>query len=331
MLLLFFLNDWGFFSDSFLAISHRGFPMTPISMWWRAVRPFSFTVSVIPPILGATIALLENPNLHFKWGHFFLTLIGCVMAHAGANLLSDYFDYKMGVDREGTFGSSGLLVEKVMRPKQILRGAWMALIMAGVIGVYLVLSTPKGMLLIWLMLLGAIFAVFYTARPIAFKYRAVGDVAVFISFGPAMVLGAYYVQAHHFSWGPVLYALPVAVLVDAILHSNNLRDMENDRKVNIRTIPIVIGETGARFMYYGLIFGAYLLTLILITWAGLSVISLLTFLSLPLAIKLAQLVHRKDRVPGSKFATIDAATAQLHMIFGVLMITSLFFHHLVLN
>ena len=92
--------------------------MTPISIWWRAVRPFSFTVSVIPPILGALIALLENPNLQFKWVHFFLTLIGCVMAHAGANLLSDYFDYKIGVDREGTFGSSGLLVEDTLEARR---------------------------------------------------------------------------------------------------------------------------------------------------------------------------------------------------------------------
>ena len=196
--------------------------MSRVFLWWRAVRPFSFPVSLIPPILGAIIAVLENPGLQLHWFRLFLTLIGCMTAHAGANLLSDYFDYKARVDREGTFGSSGLLVEKIMHPGQILRGACIALFIALTIGIYLVFVTPNGTFLLWLMLIGGVLGVFYTAEPIALKYRAMGDIAVFISFGSAMVLGAYYIQAHHFSWAPVLYALPIALLVDAILHSNNL-------------------------------------------------------------------------------------------------------------
>jgi 1,4-dihydroxy-2-naphthoate octaprenyltransferase len=303
--------------------------MSRVSLWWRAVRPFSFTVSLIPPILGAVIAVLENPALQFNWVHFFLTAIGCMMAHAGANLLSDYFDHKTRVDREGTFGSSGLLVEKLMKPIQILRGGWLSLIVAGGIGAYLVLVTPKGTFLLWLILVGGIFGVFYTAAPVAFKYHALGDIAVFISFGPAMVLGAYYVQAHRFSWVPVLYALPIALLVDAILHSNNLRDIENDGKVDIKTIPILIGETSSKVLYCALIFGAYLLILILIALAGLSVVTLLTFISFPLAIKLVKTVRHKEEVPPEQFAMIDASTAQFHLTFGILMIISLLIHYFI--
>ncbi|MGD2127635.1 MAG: prenyltransferase, partial [Desulfobacteraceae bacterium] len=216
--------------------------MSSISLWWRAVRPFAFTVSLIPPIMGGIIALIDNPGLDFNLFRFVLAGIGCMVAHAGANLLSDYFDYKARVDRQGTFGSSGLLVEKIMRPEQILRGGWIALVVAAAIGAYFIVVTPKGLFLLWLILIGAIFGVFYTAGPVQFKYRAFGDIAVFISFGPAMVLGAYYVQAHHFSWTPVLYALPVGLLVDAILHSNNLRDIQSDSVVDIKTVPILIGE-----------------------------------------------------------------------------------------
>jgi len=297
--------------------------MTQVSLWWRAVRPFSFTVSLIPPIFGATIAVLENPGLKLHWFRLLLTIIGCMTAHAGANLLSDYFDYKTRVDREGTFGSSGILVEKIMRPDQILRGASVAFLIALTIGIYLVFVTPNGTFLLWLILIGGVLGIFYTAEPLAFKYRAMGDMAVFISFGSAMVLGAYYVQAHHFSWGPVLYALPIALLVDAILHGNNMRDIQNDREVDIKTIPILIGENFSKDMYYGLIFGAYVLTLILIVWAGLSAISLLTFLSFPLAVKLAKMVRDKEKIPSKQFAMIDAATAQLHLTFGILMIISL--------
>ncbi len=303
--------------------------MSSIALWWRAVRPFSFTVSVIPPILGAVLAVLGNPGLEINWFRLILTLIGCMTAHAGANLFSDYYDYKVHVDREDTFGSSGLLVGKIMQPKQIFKGGVIVISVALGIGLYLVSVTPNGLFLLGLIFIGGILGVFYTAQPFAFKYRALGDIAVFISFGSAMVLGAYYVQVHRFSWAPVLYALPIALLVDAILHSNNLRDIESDEAVHIKTIPILIGEKASKWVYYGLIFGAYVLILILIVWAGLPMLSLLTFLSLPLAIKLVKMVRDKEKMPEKQFAMIDAATAQFHLTFGVLMIISLIIHLLI--
>jgi 1,4-dihydroxy-2-naphthoate octaprenyltransferase len=230
------------------------------------------------------------------------------------------------VDREGTYGSSGLLVGKIMQPGQILKGGVIAISVALGIGLYLVFVTPNPMFLLGVIFIGGIFAVFYTANPFAFKYNALGDIAVFISFGSAMVLGAYYVQAHRFSWAPVLYALPIALLVDAILHSNNLRDIENDEAVDIKTIPILVGEKVSKWMYYGLILGAYLLILILILWAGLPMLSLLTFLSFPLAVKLVRMIRDKEKIPKKQFAMIDAATAQCHLTFGALMIISIIIH-----
>jgi len=305
--------------------------MAKAKLWWRAVRPFSFTVSVVPPVLGGIIAGLENPGLDFNWFHFLLTLIGCVLAHAGANLLSDYFDYKKRVDREGTFGSSGVLVEKLMQPGEILFGAWVALGIAALIGVYLILSIPNGLFLFWLILIGGALAVFYTAGPISFKYHALGDFAVFISFGSAMVLGAYFVQAHHFSWAPVLYAIPIALLVDAVLHGNNLRDIENDKAVDIKTVPIIVGEKSAKTIYYGLIFGAYLTTLILVAVAEMPVVTLLTFLSLPLALKLVKMVRDKEKLPVQQFAMIDAATAQFHTAFSLLLLVALLVQYFIVS
>ena len=307
----------------------RGGIMASVSLWWRAVRPFSFTVSIIPPIMGGIVALIENPDLPFSLIRFALTAVGCVVAHAGANLLSDYYDFRARVDRKGTFGSSGLLVERTMSPREIFMGAWIALIAAALIGAYLVFVIPEGIFLVWLILIGAVLGIFYTAGPVEFKYRALGDVAVFVSFGPAMVLGAYYVQAHRFSWNPVLYGLPIALLVDAILHGNNLRDIANDRAVGIKTVPILIGEEGAKLMYYGLVFGAYVLTCILILVAALPPFSLITLLSLPMAIKLANMVRRKKEMPVEQFAVIDATTAQLHLFFGLLTIIGLLLHYFV--
>jgi 1,4-dihydroxy-2-naphthoate octaprenyltransferase len=303
--------------------------MSPFALWWQAVRPFAFTVSAIPPLLGGIIALIDNPGLKIDLFRLILTGVGCMTAHAGANLLSDFYDYRAKVDRVGTFGSSGLLVAGAMQPSQILKGGWVALVLAGLIGAYLVYVTPGGLFLVGLVGIGGGFGVFYTAGPVEFKYRALGDVAVFLSFGPAMVLGAYYVQAHRFSWMPVLYALPVGLLVDAILHSNNLRDIANDRAVNIKTVAILIGESRAKTMFYALVFGAYGTTLLLIALAGLPLFSLMVFFSLPLAVKVTRMVRHKDHLPAREFAVIDAATAQLHLAFGLLMVLSMVLHRLV--
>lgn len=297
--------------------------MSKVSIWWQASRPFSFTVSILPPILGSIIAKMESPGLKIDWLLFALALIGCVIAHAGANMIGDYFDFKKRVDREGTFGSSGVLISNLIEPKKVFMGSIVAYVIASSIGIYIAASIPNGMYLILIIIIGAVLGLFYAAEPFSFKYHALGDLAVFISFGPAMTLGAYFVQTHHFSWTPVLYAIPAAFLVDAVLHSNNLRDIKNDSVVNIKTVAILIGEQNSKRMYYGLIISAYISVILLITANGLPTVSLITLLSLPLALKLIGIVKRKNKVPDQQFIMIDAATAQLHSVFSVLFVVSL--------
>jgi 1,4-dihydroxy-2-naphthoate octaprenyltransferase len=305
--------------------------MSKAKLWWQASRPFSFTVSVLPPVFGGLIAAMENPGMKLNWLYFFLALIGCLIAHAGANMIGDYFDFKKQVDREGTFGSSGVLVSNLIEPGKVFIGAIVAYVVASGIGIYLAASIPNGLYLILIILVGAVLGLFYAAEPFSFKYHALGDLAVFISFGPAITLGAYFVQAHHFSWTPVLYAIPVAFLVDAVLHSNNLRDIKNDSVVNIKTVAILIGEKNSKFMYYGLVLSAYVSVIVLIIANGLPVISLITLLSFPLALKLIKLVKLKNKVPERQFVMIDAATAQLHSIFGILFLISLLVQHFVIR
>ena len=297
--------------------------MSKVSIWWQAARPFSFTVSVLPPILGGIIAKMENPGMKLDWLFFALALIGCIIAHAGANMIGDYFDFKKKVDREGTFGSSGVLISNLIEPKKVFIGSMVAYVIASGIGIYLAASIPNGLYLILIIIAGAVLGLFYAAEPFSFKYHALGDLAVFISFGPAMTLGAYFVQAHHFSWTPVLYAIPVAFLVDAVLHSNNLRDIKNDSVVNIKTLAIIIGEKNSKLMYYGLVLSAYISVIVLIIANGLPAVSLITLLSLPLALKLIRIVKQKNKVPEQQFVMIDAATAQLHSVFSVLFVISL--------
>ncbi len=297
--------------------------MATIKTYFLATRPWSYTVSVLPPFFGLLTALSTVPGLVVNWFHFALTVLGCVIVHSGTNTLSDYFDYKRQVDREGTYGSSGMLVSKKMTPVEMLRWALILFAVAGLIGLYLVLHAPHPAPLLWLIAVGFVLGFFYTMAPFNFKYHALGDIGVFLSFGLLIPLGAYAVQTGYTAWLPVLYGLPAALLVDAILHSNNLRDIPFDSVVHIKTVPILIGEHAAQWMYYLLVLGSFLTVAVLILFAGLTPWALLTFLSLPVALRNIRQVHAKPTMPIEQFAGIDAATAQHHMMFSLLFIAAL--------
>lgn len=292
-------------------------------VWLQATRPWSFTVSVVPPVLGSVIALTENSGLLFNWLNFFLTLTGCVAAHAAANAFSDYFDYKKGVDRPGIYGSSGVLVENLLTPKQLLLVPAFGFSIAAAAGIYLMTTLSNGTSLLWLVLSGAFLGFFYTTPPFVIKYHALSEIAVFLAFGPLMTLGAYFTQAGAYSWKPFFYSFPMALLVAAIVLSNNLRDIKTDSVTDIKTLAIIFKDTGAKKIYYFLLAGAYAITLLLVILAGLTWIALITFLSLPLAIKLKKTVRNKEAAGEKDFASIDAMTARLHSAFSLLFIIAL--------
>jgi len=297
--------------------------MASLKAYLLATRPWSFTVSLLPPVFGLLIAIIDVAGLQVDWFKFVLTLAGCNLAHSGANALSDYFDFKTRVDREGTYGSSGMLVSQRMTPAEMLRWALILYAAAGVIGLYLILTAANPLLLIALVTVGFTLGFFYTMTPFNFKYHALGDIGVFLTFGLLIPLGSYAVQTGLFSVKPLLWCIPAALLVDAILHSNNLRDIPFDKAVRIKTVPILIGERGAQTMYYVLVLGAYALIPLLILFAGLTWLSLLVFLSFPLALRNIRTVRSKNDMPIEQFAGIDAATAQLHLIFGLLFSVAL--------
>ena len=299
--------------------------MSNISIWLRATRPWSFTVSVVPPVLGSIIALNENPGLTLNWPRFLITLAGCVSAHASSNVFSDYFDYKNGIDKPGNYGSSSVMVDGLLTPEQLLVVPAAGFLFAAAAGVYLMATIANGAALLWLVLAGAFLGFFYTTPPFTIKYRGFGDIAVFLAFGPLMTLGAYFVQAGFYSWKPALYAVPAALLVDAVLHGNNLRDIKADSStgIKIKTVAMLLKDRGAKKMYYLLVAGAYAATVLLVLLAGLTTVSLITFLSLPIAIKLMGTVKNKEAVGAENFAAIDAMTARLHSVFSLLFIIAL--------
>jgi 1,4-dihydroxy-2-naphthoate octaprenyltransferase len=280
------------------------------------VKPQSLAISVISVSVGTAVAALHG-SIHGV--HYFLTLLGISLLHAGSNVINDYFDFRNKIDtREvpGSYATEGrVLIQEWLRPNQVLGLALIFFALSLPIGIYL--TVTRGLPVFILGFIGFLTGLFYTARPIAFKYVAMGEPAVFFIWGPLTVSGAYYVQTGQFSSQALLISLPIGILVALILFANNIRDIGFDGGVGIRTIATVLGRTRAIRVYQMLVAAVYAMALVLLMNGQLNGWVLLTWFSLPLAIKLIKIL--KTEVPKDA----DARTAQLDTAFGVLLILSI--------
>ena len=295
-----------------------------MKVWLLALRPFSFTASIVPAVYGGLIALALRgrdgiPAFSFDAFAFVVTILGCVAVHSASNLVNDYFDFESGVDKPDNFGAVNVLVRGALRPQDVKLEAAIAFAVAGLCGLFLTLRAgPAWLPLLVLIAFGALSAYFYTAPPFAFKNRGFGDVQVMISFALAMVFGAFFVQAHALSWLPVIAAIPVGLLVVDILHINNLRDLETDRGAGVQTIAITLGNSGAKRLHHTYVAGAYIATLALVVSTLLSPWTLLVFAALPKAAQLGTAVNGVG--PNGIDPLIVVKTARFHALFGALLI-----------
>lgn len=284
-------------------------------LWWRAIRPWSYTAAVIPVALGGVIAGSEGKlNVWL----LLLALIGSIAIQGGTNLMNDYYDYKKGADPPGKLGLGGAIQRGELNPRQVFIGGMLAFGVGIGIGLYLV--TVAGPFILWLGLFSVLVGFFYTAGPFALAYVGLGEVAVFIFMGPVMVVGSYYLQTKMVTWPVVLASLPVGFLVAAILHANNLRDLESDRQIGKRTLATLLGREGANVEYYFLVGGTYVSLLALILLGVAPWLTAITAVTLPLAVKLMRIVA--NNTEAKALHPVLRQTAMLHMQFGLLFVAA---------
>lgn len=287
-----------------------------IRTWWMATRPFSFTASVTPVLLGTVLAGYDG---YWNWWLFVITLIGSVAIHAGTNLINDYYDWKKGTDTPESLGPNRALQDGMLTPQQVFWGGIACFALGSVLGLYLVWT--RGLFILWLGIFSVLAGWFYTAGPFAFAYTGLGEVVVFIFMGPIMVTGSYFVMAQMVPWHAVWISIPIALLVAAILHANNMRDMDEDRANNKRTLANILGRRASRWEYYILVGGSYVLLVLLVALGIAHWLTLLALLTLPTAIRLIRIAAEYE-VP-VQLNKVLRGTAQLHGRFGWLMIVGL--------
>lgn len=307
--------------------------------WLISIRPFALPASTMPVIFGTLLAVVYG-GYTFRPGLFLLALTGMVILHSAANLLSDVHDFNKGLDREPTPVSGGV-VRGYISTRQA-RSVSILLFLTGTI-IGFILTWFSG---IWLLVIGIgglFVGVFYTTeKRMALKYNGLGDFAVFLNFGILGSLGSWYVQAQTLSWIPVVWTIPMATLVIAILHANNWRDIQSDKKGDIRTVASTLGDRNSMLYYGFLIFGPFVMVLLftlipkflLPRLPAMPLTFLITLLALPVALKLWKIARRRHNPHHPmEFIILDGATSRLNLQFGILctlaLLLNLFIHGII--
>ncbi|HLE97312.1 MAG TPA: 1,4-dihydroxy-2-naphthoate polyprenyltransferase [Candidatus Thermoplasmatota archaeon] len=260
--------------------------MRRFDAWMLAARPRTLPAAVSPVVVGGAFAFDAGA---FAALPFAAALLGAVLLQVAANLANDYFDFVKGADTSERIGPVRVTQAGLLTPGEVRSGIVAALAAAVAVGLYLIWIGGWPVLAIGVA--GMVCAVAYTGGPFPLGYHGLGEVFVFLFFGPVAVGGTYWVLTGSIAPDPLLAGVAVGLLAAAILVVNNVRDRDTDARAGKRTLAVRLPEPTARREFVVLNAAAY---------AGAAVLALgspwraLPLLALPVALVLAFAVTRES-------------------------------------
>lgn len=284
--------------------------MTPLQAWKTAARPHTLPAAIVPVLIGSGLAYGEGV---FRGDAFIWALIGALAIQVAANFANDASDARRGADNDDRLGPPRMVALGVISSRQMWVATWLAIAVAAIAGVFLILIAGWIILVIGVSSVVAMLG--YVGGPAPYGYRGLGEVFVFVFFGLVATVGSRYVHDQTAPVSAWVLAIPIGMLVTAILVANNYRDIETDRASDKRTLAVVMGRDRTRILFAILVYGAFLAIVVfgMAGWAPIS--TLFSGFLIPLAAIPVRIVYAKTDGP----ALIRAlkATARLHLWVGV--------------
>ena len=333
------VQHWDEQEMSFFEYSERGVPQAhrylrqvseetgrevrpKLSFGWlflRATRLPFLTATFVPILLGIAVAAWANG---FSWWLALLTLVGGACIHLGLNVANDVFDTTSGADAANvnpTQFSGGSRV--VHYGLMSLRG--ITLLSAGFyavgIGIGVYLAATRGWDLLWLGIAATLLSVFYTAPPLKLVHRGLGEVDVFLGFGPIMALGAYFVQAREFDLEPLLASIPVGILIALVLYVNEVPDRPADAVAGKRTLPVRFSKSTIVNGYVAAVAVAFASIAVFAVAGWIVRPAIIALAAAPLALPVYRALRDHYEEPYTLMPAM-AKNIQLHLATGVLLI-----------
>lgn len=275
-----------------------------------AVRPWAFPASAMPVIV--TTAFLFWRGYEINWGFAVWALVNIIIFHAAGNTWSDYFDFKKKVDADDTFGAK-TLTTGMFEPKEIKILALILTAVATAGGLALMALT--GLPLLWIGIGGVLCTLLYPYL----KFNALGDLVILLAYAFLPTMGTSYVVAGGVLPSVLIIALPLGLITDGILHSNNTRDIATDARAGIRTMAMSLGTKSSAVLYgFEMLFP--------FVWVGvcsiagfMPIATIIVFMTLPVAIACAQTMKNSVEGGAHMIADLDVRTANLQLMFSLLL------------
>jgi 1,4-dihydroxy-2-naphthoate octaprenyltransferase len=288
-----------------------------LSTWLRAIRIRFLLASIIAVSNGLAIAYWKYAIIDPVYA--ILTYIGVVFLHASVDLLNDYWDHKRGIDsttkRTKFSGGTGVLPENLLTPRTVYIAGIIFLILGASIGAYFI--AIRG-IIIAVILVFAVLAIYFYSTTIV--NAGLGELFVAIK-GAMIVLGAFYVQTAVLEPAAVYNGVIVGILSATVLFINSFPDYEADRSKGRHTLVIVLGRRSASDLFPIFIIAAYALITGGIFLGFTKIYSLISFVSVPLAMK-SILSLRKEPESIEKVVPAMASAVAYSRITGFLLAIS---------
>jgi 1,4-dihydroxy-2-naphthoate octaprenyltransferase len=278
-------------------------------IWWKAFRFHFASASFMPAILGGMIAWTTDGEFHY--GYFLLVMLGLILNHLALNMTDDYYDFRHLVDVFDPHGNpysggSGTLSKGLISPGN-MRNVFATFYLIA-IGIGICLGILRGAFIFFLLAFGFFCAFFYTAPPVRFGYRGLGEIAQLLCFGPGIGLGAYYVQTQRVSWEAFWGTLPFGIMLFSMITINEVPDYVEDRKAGKLNLVARFGRETGVWLFSLSLLSAYGVILAGVILGRIPILGLISCLTLPIAFKTISILRTYYQEP------VKLAPANLGMI-----------------
>jgi 1,4-dihydroxy-2-naphthoate polyprenyltransferase len=237
-----------------------------LSKWFIATRSAVGTITLYSGLIGGLLAwqYLYANGKPFSFLTWVILTLGLFIAHGANNLINDYTDFSRGIDKDNYFRTQyGVhpLAQGFWDKPTHLRWFIISGLLATLAGIYALIYTNFSPIVVWLFGVGAFILLFYT-YPL--KYVGIGELSIFIIWGPLMIGGVFYVLTGVWDWQVVLASIPVGLNVVTINLGKHTDKLKEDKVKKVRTLPVLVGETAARYITMSAIVLSYMITIYLI-------------------------------------------------------------------
>jgi len=282
--------------------------------WVIATRPWSAPASLIPVLftLAYLFFISDKEKVEVNWLNAWICLPMLVILHFGGNLVSDYHDNINKVDLPGSLNGVRSMESGIFTPKEILHYGYALLGIGSIIGLFVVWNSNIEVL--WIGALALILPLIYPWM----KAHALGDLDILLCFALLPSIGIAFVATGNYHPELLLYCLPYGLLTVAILHANNTRDIRNDHRAGLETLPHLTGGNTAKYIYTAELILPFIMLMTFAATGCSPLWILICFVTLPISAKNIRIMLNARPEEENDIATLDKATAQLQMTFGLL-------------